>query len=440
MATSQRQQALTRLQKQLKQHHKPIVPDVGRPVLEQVLFACCLENTPYDVAERAFARLGESFFDYNEVRVTTVTELAETLRDLPFPQRSALGLRRVLQAVFESSYSFSLEHARKQSIAAGIKSLEQLHGIPPFVVSFVASTCLGGHMIPLDDGALAVLFLAGVIGREEYDSGKVPWLERAIPKKQGVEFSSLLHQFGAEVLRNIHAPLVRKLLLAVDPQAKDRLPKRGEPISPRNPPPEPQGKDAKRAAEAAEDLRPAGPQAASRPAGKTPMPSPSPKTGKPGPKPFVVKPNVGRPLTIKPETESREAGAGEPVSGQAAAKSPPAPVRPTKAVPPARDEPAAKSARARPPAAGKPPARGSKVTPAARSAGPRAGAGSRAAEDKKPPAEKKSAGKPVGGGRSAGRSKPVPRDGTAAGKAGRSGPKAGGRKGAVSELSKKKPR
>ncbi|MFM8579485.1 MAG: hypothetical protein ACKOCN_11910 [Planctomycetaceae bacterium] len=114
MASTQRQQLLTRLQKQLKQHFKPIVPDVGRPVLEQVLFACCLENAGYDVAEKAFARLGESFFDYNEVRVTTVIELGETLKDLPLPQRSALGLRRVLQAVFESSYSFSLEHASKQ--------------------------------------------------------------------------------------------------------------------------------------------------------------------------------------------------------------------------------------------------------------------------------------------------------------------------------------
>jgi endonuclease III len=437
MASSQRQHVLVRLQKQLKQHYKPIVPNVGRPVLEQVLFACCLENAPYDVAERAFSRLGESFFDYNEVRVTTVTELGETLRDLPFPERSALGLRRVLQAVFESSYSFSLEHARKQSIAAGIKSLEQLHGIPRFVVAFVASTCLGGHMIPLDDGGLAALYAAGVITREEYDSGVVPWLERAIPKKQGLEFSSQLHQFGAEVVRNIHSPLVRRILLAVDPEAKDRLPKRGEPFSRRNPPVEPQGKDARRAADAAEELRPAGPQAASRPAGKTPLPSPAPKTGKPGPKPFVVKPNVGRPITIKPQTE------------------PPAPDTVKQDAPPEPRErqPSTPREKAAPPAAGRP----SKVTSsqgagvasgagshrkasaapsaAAKPKATRAGGGSRTGARQKP----RSPGKSPAAGRGSGAAKSGRKD-ASGGRKGRSSPPAAGRKGAAAELSKKKPR
>lgn len=316
MTNSQRQQLIAKIHKVLKQHYKPTVPNVSRPVLEQVLYACCLEDAPYDVAERAFARLGEGFFDLNEVRVTTVAELAETLSELPDPSRAGLALRRVLQSVFESSYSFSLDHAKKHSLAYGIKTLEHLHGIPPFVVAFVASTGLGGHFIPLDRGALAVLWMAGAISREEYDAGKVPWLDRAVSKKAGIEFSSLLHQFGADLLKNVHATNVRKILQTIDPASKDRLPKRGESLPPRNPPPPPAGRDGRRAAEAArsaaEEHRPAGPQAAARPAGKTPVPPTGPsargagKTGKPGPKPFVVKPNVGKPITIKPELAKPE--------------------------------------------------------------------------------------------------------------------------------------
>lgn len=304
MTNTQRQQLIAKMHKVLKQHYKPIVPNVGRPILEQVLFACCLEDAHYATAERVFAKLGEGFFDLNEIRVTTVAELAETLADLPDPARSGLSLRRVLQSVFESSYSFSLEHAKKHSIAHGMKTLEQMHGVPPFVVSFIISTALGGHAVPLDRGALAALLLCGAIGQEEYDSGKVSWLERMVPKKAGVEFGSLLHQLGADVIRNVHSPNVRKVLLAIDPAAKDRLPKRGAPLPPRTPPPPPTGKEGRRAAEAAEEHRPAGPQAAARPAGKTPMPPTGPSAraaGKSGPKPFVVKPNVGKPITIKPE-------------------------------------------------------------------------------------------------------------------------------------------
>jgi len=304
MATPNRTQLLNKLQKVLKQHYKPVSPDTARPVLEQVLFACCLENAAYDLAEKAFSRLGENYFDLNEVRVTTVAELAETLSPLPDPPRAALSLRRALQSIFESTYSFSLEHARKHSIAHGIKTLESLKGIPPFVVSHVVSTGLGGHTIPLDDGALAVLWLTGLITDEEYDARSVPWIDRAIPKKAGREFSSLLHQFGADLMRNVHSPAVRKMILAVDPAAKDRLPKRGEAL----PPPSPAvgGEDPRRTP--SEEHRPAGPQAAARPVGKTPMPPPGsgPKRdgkpgGKSGPKPFVVKPNIGKPLTIKPE-------------------------------------------------------------------------------------------------------------------------------------------
>ena len=97
----QRATLLPKLFKALKAQYKPVVPSTSRPILEQVLLACCLENTPADAAERAFTRLMEAYFDFNEVRVTTVAELAETLHDLPDTAHAALSLRRALQGVFE---------------------------------------------------------------------------------------------------------------------------------------------------------------------------------------------------------------------------------------------------------------------------------------------------------------------------------------------------
>lgn len=311
-----RQQLIAKLHKVLRSHYKPVTPNTSRPVLEQVLYACCLENAAYDAAEKSLQRLLQGYFDLNEIRVTTVAELAEILHDLPDPPRAALALRRVLQGVFESTYNFSLENAKKHSISHGLKTLEHLHGIPPFAVHYVALTGLGGHFVPLDLGALSALYLAGIISREEYDAGKVAGLERFVPKKAAVEFSSLLHQFGVDVCGNLHGATVKKVLQAVNPAAKDRFPKRGESLPAPNPPPPPPGKQGQKAAEAArsaaEEHRPAGPQAAARPAGKTPLPPPGsgpkrtadgkPIPGtKPGPKPFVVKPNAGKPITIKPQ-------------------------------------------------------------------------------------------------------------------------------------------
>ena len=323
---------MPKLIKALRSTYKPTAAVTNRPVLEQVLYACCLENAPADVAEKALARVLESGFDLNELRVTTVAELAETLHELPDPPRAALALRRALQGVFESTYTFSLEQAKKHSLAHGLKTLESLHGISPFVVHYVASTSLGAHMIPLDDGAIAALYLCGMITPQEYDSGKVTGLEKLIPKKAAAEFNSLLHQFGIECRTNLHGATVKKILQAVNPAAKDRFPKRGEPLPAPNPPPPPATKEAQKAAEAAkaaaEAHRPAGPQAAARPAGKTPLPPPGsgPKrtadgktaSGKPGPKPFVVKPNMAKPLTIKPEAAAPAKPAAPPAKPPAA--------------------------------------------------------------------------------------------------------------------------
>jgi hypothetical protein len=86
---------------------------------------------------------------------------------------------------------------------------------------------LGGHSIPLDRGALDVLAVLGIISPSEADTGKVSGLERAIPKNRGVEFASLLHQLAAEYAANPFSPNLRKLLLSINPEAKDRFPKRG---------------------------------------------------------------------------------------------------------------------------------------------------------------------------------------------------------------------
>jgi hypothetical protein len=338
-----RQQLLTKLHKALKSAYKPVPADTSRSVLEQVLFACCLENAHHAAAEKAFETLMKGYFDLNEVRVTTVAELAESLAGLPDPARAALSLRRVLQGVFESTYSFSLDHAKKHSLAHGMKTLENLHGIPPFVVSYIASTTLGGHAVPLDRGALTGLYLCGIISQEEYDAGVVPGIDRLIPKKGGSEFSSLLHQFGADCVSSLHGATVKKIVQGVNPAAvKERFPKRGATLPLPNPPaPPPTKAGQKSEAAKAEELRPAGPQAAARPAGKTPMPPPGsgpkrtadgkPVAGaKPGPKPFVVKPNVGKPITIKPspsepppaKSAQKKAASSKPAPAKGGGKTP----------------------------------------------------------------------------------------------------------------------
>jgi endonuclease III len=226
MTTPNRTALLTKIHKVLKRHYKPAAARRDQPVLESMLYAACLENARPATADAMFDKLKTSFFDWNEVRVSTVKELAEIMHDLGDPSTTATHVKNVLQSVFESEYSFDLESLKKQNLGAAIKRLQKLEGATPFIVAYTVQTGLGGHSIPVDRGTLGALFVLGAISESEAQSGNVPGMERAISKSKGQEFGSLLHQLGAEFAANPFSQPLRELLLSISPDAKDRFPKR----------------------------------------------------------------------------------------------------------------------------------------------------------------------------------------------------------------------
>lgn len=226
MASSNRTNQINRILKVVKKHYKPVKPPAQRTVLEHLLYSCCLENSPPEDAEAAFRVLSEEFFDWNEVRVSTVRELAEAMKMLVDPEEAAIRLKRSLQSVFESVYAFELEPLTKENLGKATERLARYPGTTPFVVAYVTQAALGGHAIPVNRGLLCAFHVLGVISDEEREQWCVPGLERAIPKSKGQEVGSILHQFGVQVGRSPFSPAVRKLLLEIDPDCKERLPKR----------------------------------------------------------------------------------------------------------------------------------------------------------------------------------------------------------------------
>lgn len=267
MATSNRAALITKAHKVLKKCYKPVAPP-QRSILEHAIYGCCLENTSYEAADRAFAGLVENFFDWNEVRVCTVGELAEAMAKHPNAEAAAGNIRRILQAVFEDRYQFDLEPLRKENLGKATKKLQDFDGMTPFVLAYVVQAGLGGHSIPIDQAALDVLLVLNIVTESEAAKHTVPGLERAIPKTKGVEFGSLLHQLAAEFAANPNSQAVHKVLLQINEDAKDRLPKRGAKPKAESvkeaATKEPEAKEPPKDAEAAEK-----PEKAAKPAKKT---------------------------------------------------------------------------------------------------------------------------------------------------------------------------
>src|SRR3954452_5545794 len=221
--STNRSAIISKLYKVLKKHYKPIAPPADRPALEHLIYACLLENARPDAADEAFAKLKELYFDWNEIRVTTVTELAEGMGGIPDASASAQRVKRSLQSIFEGGYSFDIESLKKQNLGKAEKDLEKVNGSTPFVRAYVTQNALGGHSIPVSKGAIDVLHAVGILSDNEADKGQVPGLERAIPKNKGVEFGSLLQQLAADLVASPGSSKVKAILGEIDPDFKDRL-------------------------------------------------------------------------------------------------------------------------------------------------------------------------------------------------------------------------
>lgn len=226
MASNNRAGLINKVIKVVKKHYKPTEPAKDRKVLEHLVFACCVENSNHEDADKVFQTLTTDYFDWNEVRVSSIRELADVMKPLNDSEEAAMRLKRVLQSVFETQYSFDLEPMKKQNIGQAIKQLEKFHGTTPFTVAYVTQHGLGGHSIPINQGLLEAMRVVQVVSDAEAAKGTVPGLERAVPKTKGTEIGSLLHQLGVELHRSPLGPTIRKILLEIDANCKDRLPKR----------------------------------------------------------------------------------------------------------------------------------------------------------------------------------------------------------------------
>ena len=198
MSTKNRGDRIQLLQKVVSKHYTPVPPTEDRSLLELLIYACCLEDVAYDAADEAFHRLQESFFDWNEVRVTTVSELCETLHNLPQPAAAALRIKKNLQSLFETRYSFDIDDMVKLNQGKAIAELEKLAGMTKFVLGYMTQHALGGHAIPVSNSILQVLLATEIVSPAEAEKGQVPGLERTIPKTKGIAFASCLHQLAVD--------------------------------------------------------------------------------------------------------------------------------------------------------------------------------------------------------------------------------------------------
>jgi endonuclease III len=197
-ATTNKQRQLSQLFTILKKRY-PAAEAEPRPVLEQLLYAVCREGATREQADRAFRSLRERFFDWNEIRVSSVREIEEVLDDLPQPEVRAQRLISLLQEVFETTFSFDLEVLHKKGLKQAAKQISRYQAANDYAVAWVLQQTLGGHAVPLDAPTLRVLRRLGLIEGEGEDLEALrASLEHLIPKAKGSLFGDLVSALADE--------------------------------------------------------------------------------------------------------------------------------------------------------------------------------------------------------------------------------------------------
>ncbi len=202
MAMQSKAQLLTEIHTLLRRRYKP-KPDRDPSrlsVLTAVVFGICHEDTTREQANQALSRFNDEYFDWNEVRVSSIGEIQEALAGLPDPEEKARRIRRFLRQMFSRTYGFNLEPLVKKPLKEALKVLKTYEAFESdFVTATVIQHALGGHAIPIDKSGQRVLERLGFPENDPSNLRSI--VERAVPKNRGLEFAELIEELANDVCK-----------------------------------------------------------------------------------------------------------------------------------------------------------------------------------------------------------------------------------------------
>jgi endonuclease-3 len=197
MATQSKAKLLTDVYTLLKRRYKPKADRsaVRLSVLKAVVYGICHEATTREQANQALSRFKDEFFDWNEVRVSSLDEIQESLAGIPEPAERAQRIRRFLRQLYNRTYGFTLDALAKKPLKDALKVLQTYDAFESdYVTATVVQQALGGHAIPIDKDTRRALERLGISESTVPELRAV--LERAVPKNRGAEVIDLLEDLA----------------------------------------------------------------------------------------------------------------------------------------------------------------------------------------------------------------------------------------------------
>ncbi len=197
-----------------KNYRKKIVEE-PKSVLSQLIFSIIARNFTRKGAEKAFALIQEKFVDWNEVRISSVSEITEVLEAVKAPnvEKKAKNIKKILVDIYNDYHKISLEFVKNLNPEKTKKILEGLIGITPRVRDSVLLFALDYPVVPVVSPLARVVRRLGFVDFDESQKKIKQKLEALFPKSKIEKYTKLLIYHG-EMICTLQKPNCKKCLLA----------------------------------------------------------------------------------------------------------------------------------------------------------------------------------------------------------------------------------
>lgn len=181
IAETQARKTLARVVKKLKKAYgEPAEPAEEDP-MARVVRAVLEDGASDRAAAAALRRMQETFVDWNEARVSTVYQLAETIEEAGDAERKARSLRGLCQAIFERENAVDPTFLVQESATDARGFMDAREDVDPVIGRRALLLALGHACVPVTADVSRVSLRLDLV-REDYDAALMQRrLERLLP-------------------------------------------------------------------------------------------------------------------------------------------------------------------------------------------------------------------------------------------------------------------
>jgi len=173
------------------------------------------EDVTIRQAEKTMAILAEEFVDLNELRVSPIRDIVESVsRDHPGIRARAHRVTQALNRVFDQANCLSLDYLAEKPKREVRKILREDVGLSLYAESVVTLFGFGGHAIPVDQLLLEALKLGKHINPDSDEPDLQGFLERITPAKDDRAVHAALREYADSMATRVGRELARRERIA----------------------------------------------------------------------------------------------------------------------------------------------------------------------------------------------------------------------------------